>query len=182
MNLYSKRIPVTVQVALKYGFFSALLLCVVLVSLYYTDKHPLLIPVIYDVRILLLALFIFFAIKDFRDNKNGGEAHFWQGMIIGLLVAIFLGMFTAFGIMLFGVIEQDFLSSYIELTMSQLTSNKDLFIESIGVEVYEKNLQNLPSTTLSDLALDYYLKTVAIGLFLTIIISIILRRQTKQQL
>ncbi|MGK7389020.1 MAG: DUF4199 domain-containing protein [Candidatus Cyclobacteriaceae bacterium M2_1C_046] len=180
MKEYFNRKPTTVKVGLKYGFVSAILLCILFVVLFYTGVHPLLIPVIYDVRIFLLALFIFFSIKEFRDNKNEGVVHFWQGMLLGLLVAIVLGFFAAIFILAFGAFEEEFLSSYISYMTEHLVSNKEKFLESIGEQTYQNTLQSLPATSLTDLAMDYYFKSVVIGLFLTIIISIILRRQPKQ--
>lgn len=178
MQAFQKKLPVSVQVALKYGFFSSLLLAVLLTVLYYADRHPLLIPVIYDVRIFLLAIFIFFAVKEFRDLRNGGVLHFWQGMLMGLTLAVTLGFLAAVFIMIFGTVEEEFLSSYTQLLTDQLVNNRQQYLESVGEEAYQNTLRSLPGTSLNDLALDYYLKTVVIGVFLTIIISVILRRQT----
>lgn len=180
MKEYYKKTPVTVKVGLKYGFFSAILLCILLIVLFYTGIHPLLIPIVYDIRIFLLALFIFFAVKEFRDEKNQGILHFWQGMLVALLVAIVMGFFGAIFIIVFGAMEEQFLSSYLTYMMDHLVSNKEQFLESIGEVTYQNTLRSLPSTGLSDLAMDYYFKSVVIGLFLSIIISIILRRQPKR--
>lgn len=171
------RIPTPAKVALKYGFFASVLVVALLIGLFYIDKHPLLIPIIYDIRIFLLAVFTFFAIKEFRDYRNGGELHFWQGMLIGMLIAISLGFFAALAIVIFGMVEPEFLNSYLEIMLGQLQSSKEEIIQSVGEEAYQNTLENLPSTTITDLALDYYLKSVVIGLFLTIIISVILRRK-----
>lgn len=180
MKGYYKRLPVAVKVGLRYGFFSAILICFLLAVLFYAGKHPFLIPIVYDVRIFLLAIFIFFALRDFRDNKNQGILHFWQGMLSGLFLTIVMGFFAAIFIILFGSYEDQFLSSYVDQMIYNLTSNKEQFIGSIGEKTFQNTLNNLPSTTLTDLAMDYYFKSVVIGLFLTIIISVILRRQPKQ--
>lgn len=173
------KLPVPVQVALKYGFFMALLLGAVLIGFFYIGRHPLLIPVIYDVRILLLAVFIFFAVKEFRDYQNNGVLHFWQGMLVGLVLTITVGFLMMLIIFAFGTLEDNLLSTYITETEVQLESSKEKFIEAIGEEAYKNSVRNLPSTTLGDLALDYYLKSFGIGFLLSIIISIILRRQIK---
>lgn len=140
----------------------------------------MIIPIIYDIRIFLLALFIFFAAKEYRDVKNQGVMHFWQGMLIGLLVAMILGFCAAIFILLFGAAEERFLSSYVFQLTENLVNNKDKFLDAIGEQTYANTIKNLPLTGLTDLAMDYYFKSVVIGLFLTIIISIILRRQPKQ--
>lgn len=179
MQQIAAKLPAPVQVALKYGFFMALLLGAVFVGLFYAGRHPLLIPIIYDVRILLLAIFIFFSIKEFRDYRNGGVLHFWQGMLIGLVIIFVVGLLMMIIILTFGALEENLLSRYLTEMTIQLTENKEDFLEAIGEEAYQNAFRKLPSTTLGDLALDYYLKSFGIGLFLTIIISIILRRQIK---
>lgn len=173
------RLPVPVQVALKYGIFMAMLLGAVFIGLFYVGRHPLLIPVIYDVRILLLAIFIFFAVKEFRDYHNNGSLHFWQGMLVGLVLTITAGFLMMIIILAFGAVEDNLLFNYLTEMEAQLADNKEEFLEAIGEEAYQNTLRSLPSTTLGDLALDYYLKSFGIGFFLTIIISIILRRQLK---
>lgn len=179
MQEIAAKLPVPVRVALKYGFFTALLLGAVFVALFYAGRHPLLIPVIYDVRILLLAIFIFFSVKEFRDYRNGGVLHFWQGMLVGLVLTITAGLLMLVIILAFGTAEENLLSGYLSEMTTQLADNKEEFLEAIGEEAYQKTVTKLPSTTLTDLALDYYLKSFGIGLFLSIIISVILRRQIK---
>jgi hypothetical protein len=179
MQRIAAKLPPPVQVALKYGFFMALLLGAVFVSLFYVGRHPLLIPVIYDVRILLLAVFIFFSVKEFRDYQNGGVLHFWQGILVGLVLTVTVGLLMLIIILTFGAVEENLLSGYLTEMTAQLADNKEEFLQAIGEEAYQNTLRKLPSTTLGDLALDYYLKSFGIGLFLSIIISVILRRQIK---
>ena len=173
------QIPVPIQVAFKYGFFAALLLAAVFIGLFYIDRHPLLIPVVYDVRVLILAIFIFFGVKEFRDYRNNRLLSFWQGMLIGLILSVTVGFLMYITIMAFGAVNETLLSGYLGEMAVQLNENRERFLEAIGEEAYQDALKNLPSTTLGDLAVDYYLKSVAIGLFFTVIISIILRRQQK---
>ena len=58
-----------------------------------------------------------------------------------------------------------------------LNEVKENLIGSIGDEAIQKSLEILPTTTIFDLALDYFLKSLPYGIFLTIIISLILRRK-----
>lgn len=164
---------------MKYGLAGAGLAVMLLIILYYANKHPLLVPVIYDYRILLFAILIFFSIKEFKDYYNAKTLHFWQGMAIGLTCYVTVALVAAIAVYIIGLMEPLFLSSYISTMTRQLQDNKDLFVESISAEVYDDALKNLPSTTMSDLAVDYFLKSMPIGLFLTIIISVILRKQPK---
>ena len=72
-----------------------------------------------------------------------------------------------------------FLSDYIKLSVDQLKSLPSEVIDSIGKEVYERNLGLLPQTKAADLGLLYFLQSFLISLFISIILSVILRRQPQ---
>jgi hypothetical protein len=57
-----------------------------------------------------------------------------------------------------------------------LNENKDALIESINEQAYIDALNGVEETTPMDLAIDDFLKKSIIGLFLTIIIAVILRK------
>jgi hypothetical protein len=119
-----------------------------------------------------------FSIRDFKENHHGGTLHFWQGFSIGLLVIILIAVLMALFILVFGTwADPGFLAKFVQSSVDQIESAKEKIKESIGQEELTKVLEILPSTTLFDLALDYFLKSLPYGLFLTIIISLILRKK-----
>ena len=167
------------KVPVKFGFFGGILLSVLLLILYYEDKHPLLIPIFIDFRLLAIPIFVFLATKEFRDYKNNRQMHYWQGMFLGFICYTTMGIVPGIFILIFNAINGQFLADFISISMSQLVDNKDTFIESIGQEAYDSNLAKLPSTTAFDLSVDYLAKTIVLGLLFTIIISVFLKRQPK---
>jgi len=174
------KIPAIVRVPLKYGFFGGLLGILVIGFLYYFGtNHPQLFPVFLDFRILLFAVFIFFSVKEFKDYYQAGTLHFWQGMIIGITCYLTISFIISMGIAIFGAFEPGYVKHYVEEISAVLGDNKEAIIEKVGEESYRTQMETLPFTTVYDLAIDYMLKSMFIGLFLTIIISVILRRQPK---
>jgi len=169
-----------VKVAGKYGFIGGLVLTATLIILFYLGKHPLfLIPLVFDLRILLFALFITLAIREFKET-NDSVLHFWQGLTIGLICYILISFLTAIFLLIFGgLIDPSFVSEYIQLSIDNLNANRDVFEETIGSEVLDNAIENLPSTTANDLAFDYFLKSTPIGFILTLGISLMLRKQPK---
>jgi hypothetical protein len=138
----------------------------------------LLIPAFLDFRILLFPIFLVFSIRDFKELHNGGFLHFWQGFSIGLMVIILIALLMSLFILIFGSwVEPDFVINFIQSSIDQIESAKEKITNAIGEEELAKVLDILPSTTLFDLALDYFLKSLPYGLFLTIIISLILRKK-----
>ena len=166
-----------VKTPLKYGLIGGMLSALLITMLFYIDRHPFLIPIFLDFRLLLLPLFIFFATKEFRDYRNNKELHFWQGMSAGFVTYTSLGLFAGIYVLIFaGMIESDFVAQFVEISKSQLEANRESVVEAVGVDAYEKAVSSLPQTSAGDLAFDYFLKTLIIGMFVTIIISVILRR------
>ncbi|MEJ2004258.1 MAG: DUF4199 domain-containing protein [Cyclobacteriaceae bacterium] len=173
-------IPPIVRVPLKYGFFGGLLAIIVLGFLFYFgSNHPQLFPVFLDFRILLFAVFIFFSIKEFKDYYQAGTLHFWQGMIVGITCYLSISIFVSIAIAVFGSVEEEYVDRYVSEISAVLSENSTAIIEKVGEESFRTQMEALPLTTVYDLAIDYLLKSMFIGLFLTIIISVILRRQPK---
>ncbi len=173
-------IPPILRVPLKYGFFGGLLGIVVILFLYYYGgNHPQLYPVFLDFRIILFAIFIFFSIREFRDYKQAGVLHFWQGMIIGMTCYIMISLVVSVFLGVFGNLVPEYTERYIAEIGTILTESRSQIIEKVGDEAYQNQITTLPFTTITDLAVDYLLKSMFIGLFLTIVISVILRRQPK---
>ena len=141
---------------------------------YFIGRNPLL-----DVRIidiLLLTIFIFFSIKEFRDRYNSGQLHFWQGVSIGFMTYITIAIISAISILILIQIDPELLQNYIESRVAFIKANDATLIEEIDEQAYIDALEGVKKTTALDLVLDDFLKKSIIGLFLTIIIAIILRK------
>lgn len=171
----SLRTSPLLRVPLRYGLFGGVLAFTLLLTLFYLGRFPF-IPV---ERTVLFAIFIFFALKEYRDYHNGGILHFWQGMIGGIICYLSMAVLGAILLEIWGLISDAYLDGYIRIMSGQLEVNRTELEERVGKEALDLQLEKLPLTTITDLALDYVLKSMFIGIFLTIVISIILRRQPK---
>ena len=162
----------------KYGSVGTILIIVSLIILYSLGKHPLLLTPVFDVRMPIYALIIFISFKSFKDLYSNGIMHFWQGIAMGMVAYIIMAFGTALFIYLFSEIAStNFLSEYIRIASAQLAANKGLFIETIGEKTYVDTMAQLPKTRAIHLAVDYLLKSMPIGLFLTLILSVLLRNK-----
>jgi hypothetical protein len=174
-----KSIPPLARIPLVYGLLGGVVCLVFIISFYYFGKHPLLIPPFFDVRILVTAILTFFALKEVRDYFFGGIIFFWQGMGGCLVFLGALATITSLGIALFGTLEPGFIKLYVDQGIAQIKSLPPESVNQIGAPAVEEVLKTLPNTTLGDLIAKYASQTFAIGFFITIIISVILRRQPK---
>ena len=169
------------KIPFRYGLIGGVIGCVVISSLYYMGRHPFLLPVIFDFRIVMFAIFIFLSLKEVRDYYQQGTLFFWQGMIGSY---VFIGTSAIIGSVFTWCLatwNANFLPSYVSKLKDQMEIFRKQIEESVGAEAYQQQLAKLPGTSALDLAGDYFLKSLIIGLFLTIIISVILRKQTQTQ-
>lgn len=173
---------VLLRVSVRYGVLAGLIGSVLLVGLYYMGRHPFLIPVFMDFRIILFAFFIFFALREIRDHYMNGILYFWQGIIASFFFTVCFASISALALLAFMYIVPGFVGDYISLSMAQLRSLPPVVIERIGDDVYTRNLEMLPETSASDLSLLFFTQSLMISLFISIILSVILRRQPKATL
>jgi len=167
------------RVPLRYGLVGGVIGSIVIAVLYFMDRHPFLLPVVFDFRIILFGVFIFFSLKELRDYYLQGVLFFWQGMVgsyVFIATSALIGSIFTWG---FARWNGNFLPSYIGKLQAQIISYKEEIITSAGADVYNQQLAQLPLTSPLDLAGDYFLKSMIIGLFLAIIITVILRKQPK---
>ncbi|MBS0001402.1 MAG: DUF4199 domain-containing protein [Cyclobacteriaceae bacterium] len=166
------------SVPLRYGFLAGIISMLLFLILHYSGKNPFLIPPLFDFRIILYPIVLVFAIRDFKENKNGGILHFWQGISVGVQTVLTGALLMAIFILFFGgLIETAMVPDYILEMTEQIKSMNEDVMNSVGSDAISRSLELLPTTDIYDLALDYFIKSLPYGVFLTIIISLILRNK-----
>jgi hypothetical protein len=168
-----------IRISARYGTVGGILAFVLLIILFYLGRHPLVTSPFLDFRILLFGIFIYFTLKEFRDYEQDGVLFFAQAMIGGLTVIMIMTAITSILLHVFGMLEKDFVQTYIEQVTTYLKSFSKEDIERIGQEIYERNLTSLPTTNMAQLTQIYFVHGLVIGFFVNIILSVILRRQPK---
>jgi hypothetical protein len=168
-----------INVPLRYGVLAGVIGSALLVGLYYMDRHPFLIPVFIDFRIFLFGVFIFFTLQEIRDYHQQGILYFWQGLSGSFLFTVAYAVISALLLVLFIAAVPRFLETYVSLSIEQLEKMPADVIDRIGKDAYTRNLELLPATSISDLAFLYIVQSFLISLFVSIILSVILRRQAK---
>lgn len=174
-----KELTPLVKVTAKYGIIAGLLGTVLTITLYYIGRHPFLIPIFFDFRIILFCVFIYFSLREFRDSYHAGILYFWQGMIGSFVLVSVFAFSASLLILVFEMVVPDFLDSYIRLSVEQIKALPEEIVKRIGKDVIERNLERLPSTNAVELPKLYLFQSFVLGLFISIILSVILRRQPK---
>ena len=164
-----------VLLALRYGAVAAIMLVAVFFafSFFETDPiHATIIP-----AMILLFMFIFSAVREYKTNIRKGYLMIWEGISIGFIVYISVALVASLS--LFGVTnyEPKYLSNYIENNEKSWAENKDKIIEENSVEYYDNYIKDLRKTTPSWLLLGSFMGLIGVGILLTFIVSVILRKQ-----
>ncbi|MFN7260043.1 MAG: DUF4199 domain-containing protein [Cyclobacteriaceae bacterium] len=174
-----KNAPPLVSVSLRNGAIAGVLGFTILLALYFLGKHPFLFMIFFDFRIFLFAIFMTLTLKEIRDNYQGGIIFFWQGMIANFLFTTLFACITSFLILVWCGIFPAFLSDYLTTAVEQMKAMPAEAIGRIGKIEYQRNLEYISATNSYILAKHYFWQSFVISFFISIIISVILRRQPK---
>jgi hypothetical protein len=90
-------------------------------------------------------------------------------LTIAFVSAIFIFIMTV-------IIDPDMTTNYIISRIEVLNENKQTLVDTMDEKTFQDAMAGVKETTGFDLALDDFLKKSIIGLFLTIIIAVILRK------
>ena len=169
-------------VPLRFGLIGAAFNILAILVVFYLGQHPLLLNPLVNGQLVLYGLIFFASFKYFKDQFTGGIMHFWQGLAIGLFAYIVMSTVIALFIYVFSEVDSTrFLSEFIRLKTKELTLNKDAYLQARGVgeEAYNRALSTLPGTKPIHLALLYIRQSLLIGLFITIIFSVLMRNKVS---
>jgi hypothetical protein len=169
------------KVPLRYGAIAGVLCIIFVITFFYMGHNPFLINPYMDFRILLFSVLIFFSLKELRDFYQNGLLAMWQGMAASLVFLAVASFIAAMGILIFGTVVTEFVSSYIKEFTEQIKNLSEEAIAQLGKDAIERNLKALPATNAGDLAGLYAWQSFVMGFFISVIISVILRRQPKPE-
>jgi hypothetical protein len=170
-----------VRVALRYGAISGALVLVFLLSMYYMDKHPFLVNPFLDPRVPVLGLMLFFGLKELRDYYQSGALFFGQGMVTAFLVTVLCASISWCGIVGFASLDENFVSSFITQTTEQTKLFTTEDIERIGRTAFEQSLTELQKADKYFMAGRYFFQTFIISFFISLIVTVILRRTPVEE-
>ena len=174
-----KNLPPLASVSIRNGAIAGLLGFFILLALYIMGKHPFLFMIFFDFRIVMFGIFMSLTLKEIRDSYQDGIIFFWQGMIANLIFTFLFVLITFFSIWILCEIYPAFLVNYITTAIEQMMSISKEVIAQMGKDIFESNLKALSATNGYALAKHYSGQSFIISFFISIIISVILRRQPK---
>ena len=170
-----------IRVSVRYGMIAGVFGFALMIVLYYMNHHPFLVPLFFDFRILLFSILIIFCLKEIRDYYQEGFLSFGVAMIASFIFTVTFGLLCSLLLYLFILWNPELVTSFISLALEQARNISPDDIEQIGKAAYDELLANLPTTTGLYLARRFFFQSLIISFFLSLIISVVLRRQPKLQ-
>ncbi|MGC4020751.1 MAG: DUF4199 domain-containing protein [Cyclobacteriaceae bacterium] len=170
-----------IKIPLRYGLIAGVLGLLVNITLYYMGRHPALIFLFFDFRIIIFAIFIFIGLKEIRDYYYKGELLFWQGMAGSFVFITVFALLVSILLLIFIQIQPDYVSAYVISVKESLSKFSGADIDKVGKQAFEEELVKIKSIDGLFLATRYFIQCYGIGVFISIIISVILRKQTKPE-
>ncbi|MEX2513380.1 MAG: DUF4199 domain-containing protein [Cyclobacteriaceae bacterium] len=128
---------------------------------------------------IIMPLFVFVGIKNFRDRYNGGNLHFSQGMTIGFFVYSIIALVSAVFIYLYLQFDTSIFEAFRQSNLNLMEENQAILVEQLNQKAYEDTYQSIGKMNIMDVAMNDLLRKIIPGLFFTIIISIILKRTVQ---
>src|SRR5690606_34911596 len=124
---------------------------------------------------IIIPVFVFLGIKNFKDNMNDQELYFGQGMTVGFFVYSILALISAIVIFIMLHIDPIVFEDYKGSALALLDEKKEVIMNQLGSESYDATVESMLGMTIFDVVLNDFLRKLIPGLFFTIILSIVLK-------
>ncbi|MBV6646411.1 MAG: DUF4199 domain-containing protein [Cyclobacteriaceae bacterium] len=165
-----------IKVSAKYALACGIFLILLFQVTRFFGANPLidLSHLVFDA--ILIAIFSAIALRELKVDQ-GGVLHFWQGMTVSFLIYLPGAIVFSLGLICYFLIDIDFMESYKEQAMIFLESSKATYVEQFGEEKYMARLESVEDIKFSNLWVNATVKKLIVGLFVSPMISVILRRK-----
>lgn len=161
------------------GIISALVVILFILCIhYFTNSDSLDVRNQLFIEPWLCAICLFFGSQYFKKKHPNKNFHFWQGILLGSMAALFTAIGSALFVYLFCSYNPDALNRHIaDLVYQNETHIKTNFIAQFGAEPYAKMLAEYKAITPSIKANDEFMKKFFPVFVLSIFVSMATRRR-----
>ncbi|HAA14747.1 MAG TPA: hypothetical protein DCE41_24875 [Cytophagales bacterium] len=163
------------QGGLLYGSLNAGFFILAFITLWLLGRTPL--SETNNLDFLLAPAVGFIMLRVFKEQWNGGNLHFWQGMTLAFFYAMVMATLGSFFVFAFAEwISPESLASHIELLVEEVENKKVELVEQFDEATYQEVLRKTKETTPGTLFLDAFLRKGFVALMATSFIAIFMRK------
>jgi hypothetical protein len=160
--------------AYKFGTLGGVLSIVAFLILSFFYPDPTNLTLLFGYIICPIAIFL--SIKFFKEDQNAGFLSFSEGMTVGFVTYILIALISTIGIWVILMISPETFELITLAKFQVLENGKETIVGQVGQNSYDATYESLKEMTKLDVALNDGIWKIIPGLFFTIIISIILRK------
>lgn len=125
---------------------------------------------------LVVPISVYLALRYFKDYFNNKYLSFAEGMSVGFVTYMLIAIISFLGIYLILTFDNDLFEIIKSSKIDTLVNSKESIISQVGQSSYDATFESVKGMDISDIALNDAIWKIVPGLFFTIIISIILRK------
>ncbi|HEX8530747.1 MAG TPA: DUF4199 domain-containing protein [Cytophagales bacterium] len=159
-----------------FGLLGAGLVLVYFFTFYALGMNP--VPEMNRLDLLIILLCTLFAMGYFRDRRNGGVLHFWQGLAVGVPVVVLSALVSSLVIYGFLKAMPEVFAGYVAGMEKEIRADYAAGRLTDAAR-YQYYLKALPTLTPSGRAFDIFLRNFFICFFATGILAIIMRKHPR---
>ncbi len=165
---------------IRYGLISSVVLIVLFLIEWaiFNNKNYAAQEVMGYASMIIAMLFVFFGIKHYRDKENGGLLSFGQGMKVGVLIVLIPALvYGLFDVLYILVLNPGFMNDYFNYYLAEMQ-------KTMTAQEFEKARASMESqkAMFSKPVVNFmvmFLTVFVIGMIVTVISSLILRRRAR---
>ena len=160
--------------AFQFGALGGVLSIIAFLVLSFFYKDPSNLTLLFGYVICPITIFL--SIKFFKQDQNSGYLSFSEGMSVGFVTYFLIALISTLGIWLFLVVSPETFELITIAKFEVLENGKETILSQVGQNSYDATFESLKEMSRLDIALNDGIWKIIPGLFFTIIISIILRK------
>ena len=173
-----KALKPIIAVPLKYGAIVGVFLFLVFFGMQLAGQQPGINVNTMFIQGLLIVLFMYFCLREFRDYKNGGILHYWQGMTASFILYALAALLYASAMWVWLTVDAEAMQQIIYYRLGHMQRTKESFIQGGGTEeVFNTQVAQLKLLTPGVMFIDQLVRTLFIGVLTAVLPSIILRKK-----
>ena len=158
-----------------YGFVSSLVLFQIAFSIGKSFSYSVQ-EVLGYLTIVIALLFVFFAIKHYRDKENNGKLSIKNGIFIGLSITFFVALSSAISDYIYvTILYPDFVTDYSNYQLEKLKTTLSANDFEIKRQEMMNNIKTIGKPTI--MALVMFITVMCLGTIITILSSLFLQNK-----
>lgn len=167
------------KIAVNYGAMSGLACFAMFLLLYYSGLNP--IGPASWLAVWIPPLFIFLAIRRFRDVELAGFINYSSALMTGIFTATSGALLYALIVYIFGtLIDPAMIDNFKEMMLADFEKSEEMMRSIIGDSMYEQSLEEMKKTTLKSIAMnDFFTKCMGGGI-ISVIAAAIMKRKPPE--